>query len=140
MKKSFQKVRIRRLGEIFIPAAAFKPLQTQRSSDIIASSVMPMERYCQKFYEKTGQPMKPQRPQRETLWPRKDLKGTFLSKRTTGYVEKVGEEQSHYLRESCKERDRMKSNQVFTCQSSVKEWGYCYFKGLIAGSGKGLRI
>ena len=38
--------------------------------------------------------MKPQRPQRETLWPQKDLKGTFLSKRTTGYLEKVGEEQS----------------------------------------------
>ena len=34
MKKSFQKVRIRRLEEIFIPETALKPLQTQRSPNI----------------------------------------------------------------------------------------------------------
>jgi hypothetical protein len=43
MKLSFQKVLLRRLGEIFMPAAALKPLQTQRSPNIVVSSVMPMD-------------------------------------------------------------------------------------------------
>ena len=33
----------------------------------------------------------------------------------------------------------MKSNQAFICQSSVKEWGYCFFEGLIAGRGKEIK-
>ena len=52
------------------------------------------------------------------------------NKRTTGCLEKVGKEQSHYLTESCKERDRMKSKQAFIYQGSVEEWGCCSFLGI----------
>ena len=53
-----------------------------------------------------------------------------INKRTTGCLEKIGKEQSHYLTESCKERDRIKSKQALIYQGSVKEWGGCSFSGI----------
>ena len=52
------------------------------------------------------------------------------NKRTTGCLEKIGKEQSHYLTESCKERNRIKSKQALIYQGSVKEWGSCSFSGI----------
>jgi len=52
------------------------------------------------------------------------------NKRTTEGLKKVGKEQSHYLTESCKERNRIKSKQALIYQGSVKEWGCCSFSGI----------
>ena len=51
-------------------------------------------------------------------------------KRTTGCLEKGGKEQSHYLTENCKERDRTKCKQAFIYQGLVKEMGCCSFLGI----------
>ena len=57
-------------------------------------------------------------------------------KHTTGYLEKVGKEQSHDLAESRKDGNRTKPKQAFIDQGSVKRWDCRSFWGSIASKGK----